>query len=211
MCKVKLLLRLWWMRLWRMWLWKWWMVWLERCSKMLETDFSLKHLKMNKKIADETKACQQIVVRWVDEMTREVSSTAIKEMEREKRLEKYLSMASTVVDGLILEYVKDNASAILEEATREIGIEKEARVRMFAEAMKKKRMGKIFREWRRLAIRSRKQREVVTDFPCFGAGLNVEEQNRRLGWGGSRGVYKGRSISSINEQKLELDRMVRAI
>jgi len=170
-----------------------------------------KALEDEQKIADETKACQQIVVRWVDEMTREVSSTAIKEMEREKRLEKYLSMASTVVDGLILEYVKDNASAILEEATREIGIEKEARVRMFVETMKKKRMGKIFREWRRLAIRSRKQREVVTDFPCFGAGLNVEEQNRRLGWGGSRGVYKGRSISSINEQKLELDRMVRAI
>lgn len=170
-----------------------------------------KALEDEQRLADETEASQQIVLRWVDEISREVSSTAIKEMEREKRLEKYLSMASAVVDGLIHEYVKENAGAILEEAKHEIVIERDARVRLFSQAMKKKRMGKIFREWRRLAVRSRKQREVVTDFPCSGAGLNVEEQNRRLGWGGARGVYKGRSISLINEQKLELDRMVRAI
>jgi len=170
-----------------------------------------KALEDEQKLADEKEAAQEIVHSWVDDMSVEVSSTVLKEAERENRLEKYLLMASTVVDGFIQEYVEENIDAVLKEATHELRVEKESRIKQFVDAMKKRKMGRIFREWRKLAIKSRKQREAVSDFPCSGAGLDVEEQNKRLGWGGTRGLYKGRSISLINRQKQEMDRMVRAI
>merc|ERR1719154_424861 len=110
-------------------------------------------------------------------MVEEVGREEMLEVIKSRKLQKYLVLADKVAEDLIRESVGKDVAAIAETVLQEAEIEKEEKIRVFRERLQKNLISKVFKEWRRLASKSARQKAAVQNFPSGAADLSCEEQN----------------------------------
>jgi len=73
--------------------------------------------------------------------------------------------------------------------------------------LKKKLASKCFKAWRSTALKAKKQREAISDFPVSASQLSAEQQNHRLvGFKGSKS-----SLAEVQKERHQLDSMFRML
>ena len=169
-----------------------------------------KRMIENQKAEEETIACNEIVMDWVDAMVEEVGKEEMKEVSTRRKLQKYLVLADKVSEDLINEIVGEDVGEIALTAIIEAERENQEKVKLSQERLQKKLMKKVFTEWRRIANKSARQKAAVLNFPAGPADLSSEEQNSRMGWSKEAVQQRHRSLGSIMQGRQDLDLMIRA-
>ena len=153
-----------------------------------------KRMMENQKTEEEATACNEIVMDWVDAMVEEVGSEEMKEVAKRRKLQKYLVLADKVSDDLINEIIGEDVGEIALTAIIEAEREKQEKIKISRERLQKKLMRKVFKEWRRMANKSARQKAAVLNFPAGPADLSSEEQNSRMGWSKEAVQQRHRSL-----------------
>lgn len=169
-----------------------------------------KRMMENQKTEEEATACNEIVMDWVDAMVEEVGSEEMNEVAKRRKLQKYLVLADKVSDDLINEIIGEDVVEIALTAIIEAEREKQEKIKISRERLQKKLMRKVFKEWRRMANKSARQKAAVLNFPAGPADLSSEEQNSRMGWSKEAVQQRHRSLGSIMQGRQDLDLMIRA-
>ena len=129
----------------------------------------------------EADVCAEIIDNWTMDLIKDVAEEKMKEVYSERKLQNYLKHASKFADDAIDKFVAENVVEIAKEVHAEMEKEEATKVELFAKNMKIKMTRKVFREWKRLASKTRRQKEVIVNFPSTAANLPIEKQNERLG------------------------------
>ena len=147
--------------------------------KKAKNDLIAQRLLEEEKAQEQLDKCSKIVDDLIKELVIEVSVEEMKEVDRQKKLQKYLKQASPICDDLTTDVLKEEIEIVAKQVIEDLIKEKAAKEKLFISNRKLRLTRKIFKEWRNFANRSKRQRAAILNFPSSAASLTSEQQNSR--------------------------------
>jgi len=126
------------------------------------------------------------------------------------KLARYLDVAEIVTNDIITDVLSDEVNKVAIAAFNEVEKEQCLRIKEFQSKRQINILRKAFNEWRKITLKSIRQKAAVLNFPPRPSDLSTMQQNKKLGWTQEECLKRHGTLSSMIKGRHELDLMVKS-
>ncbi|TRY78583.1 hypothetical protein TCAL_08141 [Tigriopus californicus] len=130
---------------------------------------------------DEEELAQETLDKLVDELSADVVHEAIIVVEKDEKVQKFVSNAHDLIDDLCQEVVKEFAQKIAKEQSGRAEEERSEAIESMKNRGVARMKAKFFTNWRIWARRRMKRAQILKHFPCKPSDFTLKEQLNLLG------------------------------